>query len=170
MVVPQCGTFAIFLALWFFVKSILADFRRSKIAVGTILKARILVFEKMSHLKMSKIQNSELLKWSKWQFLTSWNQPKLISHKTEWQEKSWNCQTVYSQLGCPGLYTMWNLQKFTLTQKVRESNVSTKEVSRVDFTNLCWWEWIFRFSTLWITKCRLYSEFFGMNFGRFYHW
>ena len=36
---PQCGNLAIFLLLWFFMKSILADFRRSKTAVLTIFDA-----------------------------------------------------------------------------------------------------------------------------------
>ena len=37
MEIPQCGNLAIFLGLWFHVKTILADFRRSIIAVLTIL-------------------------------------------------------------------------------------------------------------------------------------
>ena len=39
-------------------KSILADFRRSKIAVLTILKALNFDFCEKSHLKMSKISNN----------------------------------------------------------------------------------------------------------------
>ena len=37
--IPQCGNLAIFLRLWFYVKSILADFRRSITTVLTILQA-----------------------------------------------------------------------------------------------------------------------------------
>ena len=36
--VPQCGNLVIFLSIRFYVKSILADFRRSKIAVLSISK------------------------------------------------------------------------------------------------------------------------------------
>ena len=41
----------------------------SKIAFITILKALIETFRKISNVKLPKIQNSELLKWSKWQLL-----------------------------------------------------------------------------------------------------
>ena len=44
--------------------------------------------------KYSKIQNSELLKWLKWQFLTFWNQPNLISRKIRQIEKVLNFHTV----------------------------------------------------------------------------
>ena len=38
--------------------------------------------------KYPKIQNSALSNWSKWQFLSFRNQPKLISSKIQWQD---NC-------------------------------------------------------------------------------
>ena len=79
----DCGNVAIFLPLWFYVKSILADFWRSKTAVLTILYPWILIFGKNSHLKCQKfpkIENSELFKWSKWSFgALKWL--KLISRK-----------------------------------------------------------------------------------------
>ena len=37
--IPQSGNLAIFLSLWFYVKSILADFWRSKTTISTILEA-----------------------------------------------------------------------------------------------------------------------------------
>ena len=54
-------------------KSILADFRRTKAAL-TILKALNFDFVEKNFTnenvkKYKKIQNLELLKWSKWQFL-----------------------------------------------------------------------------------------------------
>ena len=51
--IPQCGNLANFLPLWCCVKSILADFRRSKIAILTILEALNIDFWKISNLKMS---------------------------------------------------------------------------------------------------------------------
>ena len=32
--------------------------------------------------------------------------PKLISREIQVVEKSWNIHSVYSQLGCPGLYNI----------------------------------------------------------------
>jgi len=54
MDIPQCGNLAIFLSLWIYVKSILADFSQSKNAVLTILEVLNSDFRKISHLKMSK--------------------------------------------------------------------------------------------------------------------
>ena len=42
----QCGNLPIIMPLWFYVKSIFADFRRSKTAILTILKALNFVFWK----------------------------------------------------------------------------------------------------------------------------
>ena len=83
----QCGNLAIFLSLWFYVKSILAEFRRSKNAILTILEALDFDFWKNLIIaicechRFPKIQHSELLKQPKWQSLTLWNQSKLISRK-----------------------------------------------------------------------------------------
>ena len=63
---PQCGNLVIFMPLWFYVKSILADFRKLKTGVLTILVALKSDFWKNFTLE---IQYSELLKRSKWQFL-----------------------------------------------------------------------------------------------------
>jgi len=61
---PQCGNLAIFLPL-IYVKFILTDFRMSINAILTILEALNFDFWKKCQ-KFPKIQNSELLKWSKW--------------------------------------------------------------------------------------------------------
>ena len=118
MDIPQCGNLAIFLPQWFYVKSILADFRRSKTAVLAILGLWILFFGKNSHLKCQtfpKIENSELFKnqmvklvvigASKW--------PKLISFKIRVPKKSRNFHIVYSEFGCPGLYGYFEKKKKT---------------------------------------------------------
>ena len=47
--------------------------------------------------KFPKIQNSELLKWSKWQVLTPWNWSKLISRKIRVAGKLLNFHTVISE-------------------------------------------------------------------------
>ena len=82
---------AIFLPLWFYVKSILAHFRRSKTAVWTILKTLNSNFWKNYTLEnvksspkfiaaqMAKLAVFGALKW-----------PKLISRKVWAAEKSWN--------------------------------------------------------------------------------
>ena len=62
----QCGNLAIFLPLWFYVKLILTDFRRSKIGIWTTLEAWNFDFWGISHLKMSKIPKSSK---SGWKFL-----------------------------------------------------------------------------------------------------
>ena len=54
----QCGNLAIFLPLWFYEKSILADFRRLKTVTLTILEAFSFDFLVISHLKMSKISKN----------------------------------------------------------------------------------------------------------------
>ena len=59
--IAQCGNLAIFLPLWFYVKSILGDFRRSKSPSLTILEAwKCQIFPTS--------QDSDLLKLSKWPF------------------------------------------------------------------------------------------------------
>ena len=88
--IPQSWNLAIFLPFWFYVKSILDDFMRFKIAIVTILKALNLIFR-----KIPKFQNSELLKWSKWQFLTFWNHQKLISRKIRMARKFLPFYTVF---------------------------------------------------------------------------
>ena len=60
----QCGNLAIFLSLWFYLKSILAYFRGSKIAILTILEAlnfEFWEFHGWKCQKYQKIQTSELL-------------------------------------------------------------------------------------------------------------
>ena len=58
----------------------------------------ISIWRQISRLQMSKIaknwKNLELLKWSKWHFLTFWNQPKLISLKIRMAGKWLNCHSV----------------------------------------------------------------------------
>ena len=69
--IPKYGNSAIFLSLWFYVKLILADFRRSKTVILTILEALnsdFLRIHTWKCQKYQKVQNSELLKWSKWHF------------------------------------------------------------------------------------------------------
>ena len=53
---------------------------------------------------LSKIQDLELLKWSKWQFLTFLNQLKLISRKIITARKIIELPHCNSQLGYPGMY------------------------------------------------------------------
>ena len=93
---------AIFLPLWFYVKSILAHFRRSKTAVWTILKTLNSNFWKNYTLEnvksspkfiaaqMAKLAVFGALKWPKLIFTLNLNGRK-------------NCYVVYSQLSCPGL-------------------------------------------------------------------
>ena len=76
------------------------------------LRVWILIFGKTSHLKCQKfleILTSELLKWSKWQFLTFWRQTKLISRKIWVVGKLLNFHTV----GCKS-------KNFPLRQILRE--------------------------------------------------
>ena len=68
MDILQCRNLAIFLPLLFYVKSILAAFRRSIIAVFTILKTEFPVLKEFHTWKRQKILNPKLLKWSKRQF------------------------------------------------------------------------------------------------------
>ena len=105
---PQCRNLAIFLPLWFYVKSILVDFKRTK-------KSRFNNFEGFEFWflekfptwkcqkfpKNSKFIAAQMVKMavfggSKW--------PKLISRKFWVAEISWNFHMVYYQFGCPGLY------------------------------------------------------------------
>ena len=82
-----CGIFAIFLPIWFYVKSILVDFRRSKTAILTILKVLNFDFWKNFTLEIVKdSQKFKILSYSnsqKWQFLKlqSPKWPKLFSRK-----------------------------------------------------------------------------------------
>ena len=100
--IPRCGNWGITLPLWFYVKSILADLRRSKTAVLTILEALNFDFwKKISHFKSQNFptfQNSELLKWSKLQILGLQNNQNWFHVKSKWQKNPANFQ-----LGCPGL-------------------------------------------------------------------
>ena len=77
-------TSGFFCTLQFYVKSILVDFRRSKTAIFTILATMNLSFKKLLQSKMWYFQKSQLSKppnMLKWQFLSLWNQSKLIAHK-----------------------------------------------------------------------------------------
>ena len=60
--------------------------------------------------KFPNIQNSELLKWSKWQFW-GFKMTKIDFMKYLGDRKSWIIHIMYSQLGCPGLYALTN-QKY----------------------------------------------------------
>ena len=97
---------AIFLPLWFYVKSVLTDFRRSKPVVLTVFEA--LNFDFWKKFTLINFQMSENLKFRAAQMVkftdfgaSKW--PKLISLKIWVAEKSCNFHIVYSQLGCPGL-------------------------------------------------------------------
>ena len=109
MEIPQCGNLAIFLGLWFHVKTILADFRRSIIAVLTILEAlnfdswKNFTLDNVKITKNSNLRTAQIVKMAvfgapKW--------PKLILHEIWVSEKSRNFHIVNSQLGCPGLYNL----------------------------------------------------------------
>ena len=109
MDIPQCGNLAIFQLLWFCMKIILADFKRSKTVMWTISEALNFVFLGISHLKIWKISTNskfrvahmvkmEVFGVSKW--------PKLISRGIWVAEISWNFHIVSSQLGCQGLYIL----------------------------------------------------------------
>ena len=82
MDIPQCGNLAIFQLLWFCMKIILADFKRSKTVMWTISEALNFVFLGISHLKIWKISTNSKFRvahmvkiavfWaSKWSKLTS---------------------------------------------------------------------------------------------------
>ena len=84
MEIPQCGNLAIFLGLWFHVKTILADFRRSIIAVLTILEAlnfdswKNFTLDNVKITKNSNLRTAQIVKMAvfgapKW--------PKLILHE-----------------------------------------------------------------------------------------
>ena len=71
MDIPQCGNLEIFHAN-LILREILAYFRRCKTAILTILEAENFDLWKHVTLEMTKIpnnSNSELLKYSKWQFV-----------------------------------------------------------------------------------------------------
>ena len=90
-----------FPAVWFYVKSILvdfSDFRRSKTAILTIFEALIfLEFHTWKCQTNPKVQKSELLKWSKWQFW-GFNMTELISRKIWVAGYSKNFNTLSFQL------------------------------------------------------------------------
>ena len=99
----HCRNLAIFLSVWFYVKSILADFRRSKTAVLTILEAMNFEFWQFFTLENVKsVQKSKIQTCSNGQNGSFWgcNWPKLISHEMWVGEKLLNFHIVYSQLGC----------------------------------------------------------------------
>ena len=103
LICTQCGNLAISLPLRFYVKSILADFRRSKTAILFNLEALNIDFLEIAHLEMSPIVlifKFRLLKWSKWQFLNLWSPLKLISRKIWVAEKLLNFHTVLHGLLC----------------------------------------------------------------------
>ena len=113
----QCGNLANFLPFWFYyVNLILADLRRVKTAILTILQALGFSFLGTSHLKMSKfpkIQNSKLVKWSKWPIYYLYSFLSEISQnwfhvKIKWQE---NCS----------IYALWK-KKIWFHYKPGQSN------------------------------------------------
>ena len=104
MLIFQYGNLAIFLPLWFYVKSLLADFRRSKTTNATILRLLILIFFGISRFKMSNISKSAKLRpvhMVKMSVFWAYKWPNLIWRKISEAEKSWNFQIVFSKLGCP---------------------------------------------------------------------
>ena len=54
--ITHCGNLAFFLPLWFYVKSIFADFRGSKTVISTILEALNLIFWEFHTWKFQNIQ------------------------------------------------------------------------------------------------------------------
>ena len=80
---PQCGNFRIFLPLRFYVKSIFAKFKRSKLPFEQLWRLWILT--------LWKVQNSELVKIAGFR-ASKW--PKLISRKIWVREKSQYFHTV----------------------------------------------------------------------------
>ena len=106
----QCGNFGIFMPLRFFKWN---QFW-SKTAILIIWAALdFKIFWKFWQLQVwnfSKSQNSKPPKLLEWQFLTFWNQPKLISHKIRVAGRLLNFHSSQkSQLGCPGLYCYYYL-------------------------------------------------------------
>ena len=105
----QFGKFMIFLPTRFYVKSIMVILNPPKTAILTNWAA--LNFDSFWHFQVwnfSKNQYAKPPKWLKWQFLTLWNQLKLIWRKIRVAGKLLNFITVYihsqkSQLGCLGL-------------------------------------------------------------------
>ena len=69
-VVTQCGNLAIFLALWFYVKSNLAILRAQKLQFWSFRRLWILIFKIIPHLRLLKFLKNltccKLLKWSNW--------------------------------------------------------------------------------------------------------
>ena len=110
----QCWNFRIFLPLRFYAKSILVILRPQKlpfwltiwVALNFTFYGNILHFHAWNFSKNQNWKHPRLLKV---QFLTFWNQPKLISRKIREAQKLlnfyalWNIYRQYSQLGCPGL-------------------------------------------------------------------
>ena len=81
---PQCRNLANFLPDWFYVKSILADFRRSKPFWWLWILILLIILKFMASF------------YSKWQFLTLKNchKSQLIRRKIWVTVKSWNFHTV----------------------------------------------------------------------------
>ena len=89
MDVPQCVV-EIFLPLWFYVKSILADFRRSKTAVFISLKALNFDFWKILFLKTSKVSKNSKFRAARMvkrveQFMGLLNDQNWFHVKSVWQ-------------------------------------------------------------------------------------
>jgi len=106
--IPQCGNLVIFLPLRFYVKLIWADIQKVKNCQFNNFEGFEFWFLEKFHTwkcqKFPKLQNSELLKWSKCQVLGLQNDQNWFLHKILVWEKSCNFHIVYSQVGCPGLY------------------------------------------------------------------
>ena len=86
----QCADSAIFLPLWFYLKSILTDLKWSKTAILIISGTKNFDFWEFLTLKcqeFSKVKFSNLLKWSKFQFFRLQNDKNWFHVKCEWQ---WN--------------------------------------------------------------------------------
>ena len=81
----QYGNFKISLPLRFYVKSILAILNPPKTDILSILAALnfkyLVIFDILKVWNFQKFKIHSLQKWLKWQFFTSWNQPKLISSR-----------------------------------------------------------------------------------------
>ena len=111
----QCGNLRIFLPHIFYMKSILVILKPKKLLVWPFGQLWILIFGKISHLKMSKVPKNSKFRAAQMVNMAVFGAsklPKLNSCKIWVAEKSWNFHIVYSQLGCPSLYLVkklgWN--------------------------------------------------------------
>ena len=114
----QCENFKTFMRFRFYVKSNLIILSPKNYHFDHFSSSEFwIVFEDFWHFQVcnfSKNQNSTPLKLLKQQFLTSWNQLKLISRKIR---VAGNVYSEKSQLGCPGLYMLEKCEMFSAKKK-----------------------------------------------------